>query len=121
MARILVIDDDPGVLAVTRIYVETAGHECISADGWEQTLQILRHVQPDLVITDVMMPGPGGSEVYDHLRARFGPGLPVIISTGTNLKIRDADDPLVALCPKKETCDDLMATVAAMLEKVGKG
>lgn len=117
MACILVIDDDPEIVKVLRLYLEQHGHRCLSANRGNLALKIIREENPDLVITDVMMPGLTGGAVYETIRKEFGSELPVIISTGTSLKFRTANDPLAAFYPKQDDYDELMELVNGLLKK----
>lgn len=117
MARVLVIDDDPEIVKVLRLYLEQNGHRCLSADRGNLALKIIREENPDLVITDVMMPGLTGGAVYETIRKEFGADLPVIISTGTSLKFRTSNDPLAAFYPKQDDYDELMDLVNGLLKK----
>lgn len=54
---ILVVDDDPDFVETSRIVLEGAGYQVISAADGEQGLRAMRQEQPDLVILDVMMSG----------------------------------------------------------------
>ncbi|NLI41254.1 MAG: response regulator [Caldisericales bacterium] len=55
MARILVVDDDPDFVETTRMVLEKAGHEVLSAADGDQGLARVREEHPDLVILDVIM------------------------------------------------------------------
>jgi len=117
MARILAIDDEPDIRSIWRLYLEQAGHDCIIVNGAERAMDVLRSESPDLVITDIMMPGLTGGEVYEFIRLECGPNLPVIISSAKNLKFRDNGDPLLAICPKNEDQERMMAKVEELLAK----
>ncbi|MBT2530918.1 diguanylate cyclase [Arthrobacter sp. ISL-48] len=68
--KVLVADDDPGSLLVARAAVERYGHDCIAAaDGDEAWALYLEH-QPDVVVTDWMMPGMDGLALCRAIRAR---------------------------------------------------
>jgi diguanylate cyclase (GGDEF)-like protein len=68
--KVLVADDDPGSLLVARAAVERAGHQCVTAaDGDEAWALYLEH-QPDVVVTDWMMPGLDGLALCRAIRAR---------------------------------------------------
>ncbi|MBC7262996.1 MAG: response regulator [Chloroflexi bacterium] len=54
---ILIVDDDPDFVEASRIVLETAGYQVISATSGEQGLRAMRQARPDLVILDVMMSG----------------------------------------------------------------
>lgn len=82
MARILLIDDDRSLREVVSFILTEAGHEVLTAaDG---RLGIERHDEdlPDLVLTDIRMPGADGMEVLRHVRdAQRVPVVPVIVLT----------------------------------------
>ena len=68
--KVLVADDDPGSLMVARAAVERSGHDCLTAaDGDEAWALYLAH-QPDVVVTDWMMPGMDGLALCRAIRAR---------------------------------------------------
>jgi diguanylate cyclase (GGDEF)-like protein len=68
--KVLVADDDPGSLLVAKAAVESYGHHCLAAaDGDEAWALYLEH-QPDVVVTDWMMPGMDGLALCRAIRAR---------------------------------------------------
>lgn len=76
---ILVIEDDPNVAELIRLYLDKAGHEVrVAADGIEG-LRLFRERPPDLVVLDVMLPFLDGWEVCREIR-RQGQ-TPVILLT----------------------------------------
>ncbi|WP_405984241.1 response regulator transcription factor [Streptomyces sp. NBC_00872] len=77
--RVLVVDDDPTVAEVVSGYLERAGFAVEhAADGWAALDSVARR-RPDLVVLDLMLPGPDGLEVCRRLRAT-GP-VPVVMLT----------------------------------------
>ena len=62
MTKILVVDDDPDFVEVTRLLLEANGYEVISAADGDGGLSRAREAQPDLIILDVIM-----SSVLDGL------------------------------------------------------
>jgi len=62
MSRILVVDDDPEFVEITRMILESEGYEIISASDGKQAMETMREDKPDLVLLDVMM-----SSVLDGL------------------------------------------------------
>ncbi len=82
MARILVLDDDPDVLALIETTLRQAGHDVLGAADGAAGLRLARESAFDLVVTDMMMPEKDGFEVINALRAA-NPHLPIIaISSG---------------------------------------
>ena len=55
MSKILVVDDDPDFVEATRIVLEGAGYEVISAADGDESLRVTRTEKPDLIILDVIM------------------------------------------------------------------
>ncbi len=62
-ARVLVVDDDPDFVEITRTVLQAHGYEIASASSGQQALEMMRQERPDLVILDVMM--RGATEGYD--------------------------------------------------------
>ncbi|HEX7241301.1 MAG TPA: sigma-54 dependent transcriptional regulator [Longimicrobiaceae bacterium] len=78
--KILVIDDETAILDTLRILLKREGFDVRTAVGGREGLERLAEVRPDVVLSDVRMPGVGGLEVL--LAAREAdPTLPVILMT----------------------------------------
>jgi CheY-like chemotaxis protein len=70
MAKVLVIEDEPDNRDLVRFVLEMAGHEVVEAATGEEGLVAARSVRPDVVLTDVSLPGLlDGYEVTRRLRA----------------------------------------------------
>jgi diguanylate cyclase (GGDEF)-like protein len=68
--KVLVADDDPGSLMVAQAAVERAGHDCIAAEDGAIAWRLYQEHQPDVVVTDLMMPGLDGLALCRAIRAR---------------------------------------------------
>jgi DNA-binding NtrC family response regulator len=68
MNRILVVDDDPSIRETFEDYLTVSGYEVRCAGTAEEALQSWTEYQPDLVITDVRMPGMSGINLLERLR-----------------------------------------------------
>ena len=78
-ARVLVVDDDPALAEMLGIVLRGDGFEpAFVADG-SRALPALREFRPDIVLLDVMLPGLGGIEVCQAIRAEAG--TPIIMLT----------------------------------------
>ena len=79
-ARVLVVDDDPGLLRLMQLRLEAAGYGVTVADSGERALAQLAVSRPGVVVTDLQMGGMDGIALFEAIRAE-SPALPVIILT----------------------------------------
>ena len=91
--RVLVVDDDESVRQVSKLVLASQGYEVITAENGFDALQLLRLALPNLIITDLSMPGMSGFELLSVVRRRF-PHLPVIAISGAY----NGERPTGALC-----------------------
>jgi two-component system sensor histidine kinase/response regulator len=71
MQTILVVEDDVALLEGVRDMLELAGYRVLTACHGQEALQVLEtHPQPDLIISDIMMPRMNGYAFYEAVRAR---------------------------------------------------
>src|SRR6186713_1393 len=80
MANILLVDDDPDLLKLLSMRLGAAGHRVTSVESAEAALTQLAVARPQLVVSDVQLPGRDGLALFDEIRARH-PALPVILLT----------------------------------------
>jgi len=66
--KILIIDDDPDFVEVTRTVLESKPYEVIVAYDGDGGLQMAREDNPDLIILDIIMPGKDGFSVAEQLK-----------------------------------------------------
>ncbi|HSS47225.1 MAG TPA: sigma 54-interacting transcriptional regulator [Burkholderiales bacterium] len=78
--RILLVDDDPGLLRLISLRLNASGYEVETAESGEQALARLSVSAPQLVITDLRMGGMDGIALFDAIH-KVSPTLPVIILT----------------------------------------
>ena len=119
MTRILVVDDDPGIVKVVRAYLEKAGFQVLVAYDGKKALHIARHDKPDLVILDLMLPEMDGWDVCRALRRESD--VPIIMLTA---RVEDTDK-LIGLelgaddyVTKPFSPQELVARVRAVLRRV---
>jgi len=80
--RILMIEDDRGMVALGRLMLEGAGYEVLAAYDGPEGLEMLRKNQIDLVLLDIMMVGMDGWQVLDEIKSdETFRNLPVIMLT----------------------------------------
>jgi CheY-like chemotaxis protein len=68
MAKIVVVEDDPDIIVIIQHTLRMAGHTVILALGGEDGIRKVKAHRPDLVITDLRMPGVNGVEVISAVR-----------------------------------------------------
>jgi two-component system alkaline phosphatase synthesis response regulator PhoP len=92
MDSILLVDDEPSIVALARMYLEREGFQTASAADGEQALEAATKQKPSLIVLDVMLPKRDGFEVCRTLRAQGNP-VPIIMLTA-----RDEDiDKIIGL------------------------
>ena len=75
---VLVVDDEPALASLLSLLLGDEGYEVRCAHDGEAALAEAARRPPDVVVTDLMMPGMGGAEPARRLRAR---GIPVVLLT----------------------------------------
>lgn len=111
--RILVVDDDPLSREVLTVLLEHAGYAVETADSGDQALLNLRsaHTPPQVVLTDLKMPGASGDQLAQSLRGLCGPRTALVAmsaSTPDDGSARKFD----AFLLKPFTIDALAAAIA---------
>lgn len=81
--RVLVVDDDPLIQQIVTTVLDLESFEVVVATDADEALRVLAADRPDLVVSDVMMPGTDGFELCRAIRADDHLAyLPVILLTG---------------------------------------
>ena len=78
--RILIVDDEVGILDSLRILLKNEGFIPFTAHGGKQGVERITELRPDIVLTDVRMPDVGGLQVLSTAR-QVDPEIPVILMT----------------------------------------
>lgn len=81
-ASILVIDDDPVSRLTLQAILEEEGHSVTCAEDGRCGLAAFHQCQPDIVVTDIIMPNKEGIETILELRSIWPDGLIIAISGG---------------------------------------
>ncbi len=116
--KILVVDDEPTLVATLKYNLEREGFEVITAEDGGTAVSLARQDRPDLVVLDLMLPVMGGFEVCRVLR-RDGP-VPILMLTAKG----DEVDKVVGLelgaddyVTKPFSMRELLARVRALLRR----
>jgi len=83
-AKILLVDDEPGMLRYIKTLLEVEDHQVATASTGEEALEIVeKGMSPDLVLLDLLMPGIDGLETLESLR-KLRPGMKVVMLSCVN-------------------------------------
>ncbi|HET8771823.1 MAG TPA: ATP-binding protein [Gemmatimonadaceae bacterium] len=118
-ATVLVVEDDPGTLEVTRQLLERSGFRIRAAEHASAALAVLarEHAEINLVVTDVMMPGMSGVELAARIGERW-PAMPVVMMSGysdAEVRAKGALGRQRSLIEKPFTAAGLLSTVESAL------
>jgi two-component system alkaline phosphatase synthesis response regulator PhoP len=121
MPKILIVEDEPGMVAGLRDNFEFEGYQVLSAMDGVAGLERALADTPDLVILDVMMPRMSGLDVCKQLKSKL-PAIPIIMLTARGQEV----DKVVGLelgaddyVTKPFSIRELLARVKAVLRRAG--
>ena len=75
-ARVLLVEDDPGIRAVLRAQIEELGIDCKTANDGAAAVEVAEQVDPDLIVLDLSLPRMNGFEVVEVLKHQKIRGVP---------------------------------------------
>ncbi len=104
LKKILIVEDEEGIRAFVKAYLESEGFKVLEASHGKEGLEVLSKEIPDLIISDIMMPVMDGIEFFKELR-----------------KIPEAKDvPVIMLTVKDEFSDIKYAYLLGVEEYITK-
>jgi CheY-like chemotaxis protein len=118
--RILVVDDDENVREVLADLLLLEGHEVLLAEDGEKALLIFEQEKPDLIITDLGMPGISGWEVSQKVKS-MRPSIKVIVISGwgaTLEKDQIERNFVDQVLPKPFHLEQVKITIAQVMSKL---
>jgi two-component system KDP operon response regulator KdpE len=116
--RILVIDDEPQITRVLRAALVAQGYDVRTANDPEEGLLVFKEWSPDLVVTDLMMPGLSGVEVCRAIRSRSNtPVLVLSVRDHERSKVEALDAGADDYVTKPFSIQELQARVRAHLRR----
>ncbi|PAX59566.1 response regulator transcription factor [Brunnivagina elsteri] len=118
---ILVVDDDLGTRLSISDYLELSGYSVIAAENGQQALTIVEQHNPDLIVTDIVMPQMNGYELVRRVRQQqIFRLLPVILLTArikTQERILGYQSGCDLYLPKPFELEELAAAIRNLLER----
>ena len=116
--RILVVDDEPQITRVLRRGLSAKGFEVQVAGDGEESLSILHQWKPDLIITDLSMPGMGGLELTRRIRRSSKvPVLVLSVRGEERIKVEALDTGADDYITKPFGIDELLARIRVALRR----
>ncbi|GAG05896.1 unnamed protein product, partial [marine sediment metagenome] len=91
MPKILVVDDEPNIIELARLYLEREGYQVEGVSTGQDALSKQGTFYPDLIVLDLMLPDIDGFEVCRQLRAKSD--IPILMLTAR----KDDVDKIVGL------------------------
>ena len=70
MKKIMVVDNEPDIVDLTRTVLELGGYNVVAALSGEECLRLLEKEKVDLVLLDIMMPGMSGWDVFNRINKK---------------------------------------------------
>lgn len=112
---ILVVDDERAIVDFMRDLLEDEGYRVIEAFDGREALEVLRDDPPELVISDVVMPGATGYDVLRFAGSRPSESAPKVILMSANLSRSPRKQ--ISLLRKPFDIEDLLELVEEMLDE----
>jgi DNA-binding response OmpR family regulator len=121
--KILVVDDEPGVLRFIRRALETEGYTVLTASDGAEGLRLAAEHRPALVILDLVMPGLSGTAVLAALLTDRNKARVLVLSAVGDVlaRVRCLDAGAVDFLPKPFAVAELLARVRTRLRDTGTG
>jgi DNA-binding response OmpR family regulator len=120
MSKILVIDDEPGILRFVRRALESDGYTVLTTTDGAEGLRLAAENRPDLVVLDLVMPGLSGNAVLAALLADESTSRVLVLSAvgDVQARVRCLDAGAVDFLPKPFAVAELLARVRSRLREV---
>ncbi|QHI70592.1 response regulator [Tichowtungia aerotolerans] len=120
MARILVVDDETGIITILKEMLLKLGYEVLTASGGNEALEKLSIGGVDLVVTDIVMPDIDGLELISNIQSMY-PEIKIIAISGGGAQegpetyLRDAKELGAARCLTKPF---MLKELASMVQEL---
>lgn len=86
--KILIVDDEPDILELAVIRLETAGYEVLKVASSEEAFKVLKKNKPDLILLDLVLPNMQGDEFCKKIRSTSGlKDIPIILFTASIMRV----------------------------------
>jgi CheY-like chemotaxis protein len=118
----LIADDDPATRELFATYLELEGYAVVTASSGSAAIEDARRLSPDLIVTDVLMPGSGGAQTMFVLRNTPETAeIPTIVVSGLSpriLRLMSATAYLVKPVEKLAFVQTVRSCIASSVKKL---
>jgi CheY-like chemotaxis protein len=117
MTRILLVDDEPELLEAWSFALEYVGYSVERARDGREALAMIERDRPDLLITDLMMPGMNGEALCRAVRDNpLWADMPTVLHTSAHISVSDGPDLWNAVLRKPAQMSHFLETVAKLTQ-----
>jgi len=82
---VLLVDDEPAILRATSTGLKQRGFTVHAVDGADAALEVIHHLKPSIVVSDLVMPGTNGFELFQEIKKEHEfTSLPFVFLTGVD-------------------------------------
>lgn len=122
---VLVVDDDPDIVDMTRLVLEGGGYRVLPARSGPEALQVLDQSRPDLILLDINMPDMDGWQVLRLLKLDERTTAIPVAMFSIKMQVRDKtmgmQQGACDFITKPFSCDELLARVRRIFDTQGGG
>ena len=118
MERVLVVDDSPDQLLMVESVLQRNDFQTAGAADGAEALTAIEQRPPDIVVTDLMMPGVNGLELVETIKERY-PSLPVVLMTAYGsgeIAMQALQKGAASYIPKRLLRQQIVATLEQILD-----
>lgn len=119
MARVMVVDDEVGVRHVVRLAIEQLGLPVCEASEAEEALKLAEVCRPDLVVTDLRLPGRSGRDLAAELHQIDPAIMVVLISASPDAGLAAENGAIQTVLTKPFKLKDLTDRVQELIQNRG--
>ena len=119
MKKILIVDDEPMMVKMAVRHLKDA-YETVTAESGAEALALFESDHPDLVVSDIKMPGMSGFDLFARVKEKYGKGIPFIFMTADESEEGagyGADIGAAAFIRKPVRAEVILSAVTAAFEK----
>lgn len=119
-AKILIVEDEPGLQKALKAALEESGYEIAQAFNGEEAIATLANSKPDLILLDLILPKKNGFEVLEYLNAAKSI-VPVIVLTnlesGSDIEKATLLGARAYLVKADYTLEEIVKRIASLMEE----